>query len=44
MCIGYREMNKLMTKYKYPFLRIEDLFDQLKGAIEFPKGELPVKD
>nr|GEW19852.1 putative reverse transcriptase domain-containing protein [Tanacetum cinerariifolium] len=29
MCIEYRELNKLTVKNRYPFLRIEDLFDQL---------------
>ncbi|GKE15011.1 putative reverse transcriptase domain-containing protein [Tanacetum coccineum] len=29
MCIGYRELNKLTVKNRYPLLRIDDLFDQL---------------
>nr|GFA62498.1 putative reverse transcriptase domain-containing protein [Tanacetum cinerariifolium] len=29
MCIDYRELNKLTLKNRYPFLRIDDLFDQL---------------
>ena len=32
MCIDYRELNKVMIKNKYPLPRIDDLFDQLKGA------------
>ena len=30
MCIDYRQINKVIVKKKYPFPRIEDLFDQLK--------------
>ncbi|KAK6163798.1 hypothetical protein DH2020_000662 [Rehmannia glutinosa] len=40
MCIDYRELNKLTIKNKYPLPRIEDLFDQLKGASVFSKIEL----
>ncbi|GKE96608.1 putative reverse transcriptase domain-containing protein, partial [Tanacetum coccineum] len=29
MCIDYRELNKLTIKNRYPFPRIDDLFDQL---------------
>ena len=32
MCIDYRHINKVIVKNKYPLPRIEDLFDQLKGA------------
>ncbi|GKC84356.1 putative reverse transcriptase domain-containing protein [Tanacetum coccineum] len=31
MCVDYRELNKLTVKYRYPLLRIDDLFDQLQG-------------
>ena len=37
MCIDYRQINKVTMKRKYPLLRIEDLFDQLKGAGVFSK-------
>ena len=37
MCIDYRQINKVKVKKKYPLLRIEDLFDQLKGAGVFSK-------
>ena len=37
MCIDYRQINKMTMKNKYPLLRIEDLFDQLKGAGVFSK-------
>nr|GEZ53007.1 reverse transcriptase domain-containing protein [Tanacetum cinerariifolium] len=30
MCIDYRELNKLTVKNRYPLLRIDDLFDQLR--------------
>ena len=35
LCIDYRELNKLAIKNKYPFTRIDDMFDQLKDAIFF---------
>ena len=40
MCIDYRQINKVTVKNKYPFPRIEDLFDQLKGAGVFSKIDL----
>ena len=40
MCIDYRQINKVIVKNKYPLPRIEDLFDQLKGAGVFPKIDL----
>ena len=40
MCIDYRQINKLTVKNKYPLSRIEDLFDQLKGASVFSKIDL----
>ncbi|KAA3480560.1 DNA/RNA polymerases superfamily protein [Gossypium australe] len=40
MCIDYRQLNKLTIKNKYPLLRIDDLFDQLKGAAVFSKIDL----
>jgi hypothetical protein len=32
LCINLRQLNKVTIKNKYPFPRIDDLFDQLKGA------------
>jgi hypothetical protein len=32
LCIEFRQLNKFTIKNKYPFPRIDDLFDQLKGA------------
>ena len=40
MCIDYRQINKVTVKNKYPLPRIEDLFDQLKGAGAFSKIDL----
>ena len=40
MCIDYRQINKVTVKNKYPLPRIEDLFDQLKGAGIFSKIDL----
>nr|GEU56218.1 putative reverse transcriptase domain-containing protein [Tanacetum cinerariifolium] len=40
MCIVYRELNKLTVKNGYPFLRIDDLFDQLQGSSVYSKIDL----
>ena len=40
MCIGYRKINKVTVKNKYPLPRIEDLFNQLKRASVFLKIDL----
>nr|GFC35685.1 putative reverse transcriptase domain-containing protein [Tanacetum cinerariifolium] len=37
MCIDYRELNKLTVKNRYPFPRIDDLFDQLQGSSIYSK-------
>ncbi|GJR19895.1 putative reverse transcriptase domain-containing protein [Tanacetum coccineum] len=37
MCIDHRELNKLNVKNRYPLPRIDDLFDQLRGACAFLK-------
>ena len=37
LCIDYRQLNKLTIKNKYLLPRIDDLFDQLKGASIFLK-------
>ena len=40
LCVDYRQMNKMTVKNKYPLPRIDDLFDQLKGASVFSKIDL----
>ncbi|KAG8491589.1 hypothetical protein CXB51_014771 [Gossypium anomalum] len=40
LCIDYQQLNKVTVKNKYPLPRIDDLFDQLKGATVFSKIDL----
>jgi hypothetical protein len=40
MCVDYRALNEVTIKNKYPLPRIEDLFDQMKGASVFLKIDL----
>jgi hypothetical protein len=40
MCIDYKALNEVTVKNKYPLPRIEDLFDQLRGASVFSKIDL----
>ncbi|KAL4388726.1 hypothetical protein GQ457_09G011400 [Hibiscus cannabinus] len=40
LCIDYRKLNKLTVKNKYPLPRIDDLFDQFRGASVFSKIDL----
>ena len=40
MCIDYHDLNKVTIKNKYPLPMINDLFDQLKGAMVFSKIDL----
>jgi hypothetical protein len=40
MCIDYRSLNEVTIKNKYTVPRINDLFDQLKGACVFSKIDL----
>jgi hypothetical protein len=40
LCIDFRQLNKVTVKNKYPLLRIDDLFDQLKDAKIFSKIDL----
>jgi hypothetical protein len=40
MCVDYRPLNDVTVKNKYPLPRIEDLFDQMRGARVFSKIDL----
>jgi hypothetical protein len=40
MYVDYRSLNEVTIKNKYPLPRIEDLFDQMKGAKTFSKIDL----
>ena len=40
LCIDYRQLNKMTIKNRYPLPCIDDLFDQLRGAIVFSKIDL----
>ena len=40
MCVDYRSLNEVTIKNKYPLPRIDDLFDQLRGAHVFSKIDL----
>ena len=39
-CVDYWALNEVTIKNKYPLPRIDDLFDQLKGAKYFSKIDL----
>ena len=43
LCIDYRELNKVNIKSKYPFPRIDYLFDQLQGSFVFCKIDLRLR-
>jgi hypothetical protein len=40
LCVNYRALNEVTVKNKYPLPRIDDLFDQLRGACVFSKIDL----
>jgi hypothetical protein len=40
ICIDYHQLNKATIKNQYPLPRIDDLFDQMKGATMFSKIDL----
>jgi hypothetical protein len=40
LCIDYHQLNKATIKNQYPLPRIDDLFDQMKGAMVFSKINL----
>ena len=37
LCIDYRQLNRVMIKSRYPLPRIDDWFDQLRGARVYSK-------
>ena len=42
LCIDYRKLNRVMIKNRYPLPRIDDLFDQLRGAQVYSKIDLHI--
>jgi hypothetical protein len=40
ICVDYHSLNEVTIKNMYPLPRIDDLFDQLKGAYVFSKIDL----
>ena len=40
LCIDYRQLNRVTIKNQYPLPRIDDLFDQLRGARVYSKKDL----
>jgi hypothetical protein len=40
LCVDYHALNEVTVKNKYPLPRIDDLFDQLRGACVFSKINL----
>jgi hypothetical protein len=40
LCVDYRALNEVTVKNKYPLPRIDDLFNQLRGACVFSKIDL----
>ena len=40
LCIDYRQLNGVTIKNRYPLPRIDDLFDQLRGARVYSKIDL----
>ena len=40
LCIDYRQLNRVTIKNRYPLPKIDDLFDQLRGARVYSKIDL----
>jgi hypothetical protein len=43
MCVDYHSLNEVTIKNKYPLPRIEDLFDQMKGASVFSISKIDLR-
>ena len=42
LCVDYKQLNRITVKNRYPWPRIDDLFDQLRGArFEGQGGKYP---
>ena len=42
LCIDYRQLNRVTIKNRYPLPRIDDLFNQLRGARVYSKIDLRI--
>ena len=42
LCIDYKQLNRVTVKNQYPLPRIDDLFDQLRGAQVYSKIDLRI--
>ena len=42
LCIDYKQLNRVTIKNRYPLSRIDDLFDQLRGARVYSKIDLRI--
>ena len=43
LCVDYRELNKLTKKNRHPLPGIDDLLDQLVGALVFSQLDLAIR-